>query len=216
MAALLAAAVAAAAQSGFVRVEGKELIGADGKVLLLRGINLGNWLVPEGYMFRFEHGPQSAREIDALFRDLAGPDATDRFWREWRETYISQGDIELIRKAGFNSVRIPLHHALFEQNGLGFPLLDRVIRWSKAAGLLVILDLHAAPGGQTGTNIDDSWGYPWLFESPKAQEETIALWRRLAAKYKDEPGGARIRPAKRTNPPFPPPAEVQPGARTFL
>ena len=175
------------AQSGFVRVQGKELTGPDGKVLLLRGINLGNWLVPEGYMFRFEHGPQSAREIDLLFRDLAGPEATDRFWREWRENYITQGDIEFIRKAGFNSVRIPLHHALFVEGGPGFPLLDRAIRWCKDAGVLVILDLHAAAGGQTGTNIDDSLGYPWLFESPKAQEETVDLWRRLASRYKDEP-----------------------------
>jgi aryl-phospho-beta-D-glucosidase BglC (GH1 family) len=162
------------------------VVSADGKPLLLRGINLGNWLLPEGYMFRFEHGPSSQREIDALFRDLAGPEATDQFWREWRENYISQGDIELIRKSGFNSVRIPFHYALFVENGPGFAILDRVIQWCKSAGLLVILDLHAAPGGQTGSNIDDSWGYPWLFESAKAQEETIALWRGLAARYKNE------------------------------
>ena len=92
---------------------GKQLIGTDGKPLLLRGINLGNWFVNEGYMFRFENGPQSARELDALFRDLAGPDAADQFWRTWRDTYISREDINLIRSAGFNSVRIPLHHALF-------------------------------------------------------------------------------------------------------
>jgi len=187
LSALLAAASSAAGQPGFVRVNGKELIGVDGKPLMLRGINLGNWFVPEGYMFRFDHGPQSAREIDALFRDLAGHDATDRFWREWRDNYISRADIDLIRKAGFNSVRIPLHHALFVENGAGFATLDRAVRWCKDAGLLVILDLHAAPGGQTGTNIDDSWGYPWLFESAKAQEETIALWRRIALRYRNEP-----------------------------
>jgi endoglucanase len=175
----------AAAQSGFVRVQGKELIGPDGKTLLLRGTNLGNWLVPEGYMFRFEHGPQSAREIDALFRDLAGPDTTDEFWQQWRESYISKGDIDLIRKAGFNSVRIPFHHALFVENGPGFALMDRVIEWCRHAGLYVILDLHAAAGGQTGTNIDDSWGYPWLFESEKAQQETVDLWRRMAKRYRD-------------------------------
>ena len=178
---------AAAAQPRFAQVQGKQIIAPDGKPLLLRGINLGNWLLPEGYMFRFDHGPQSAREIDALFRDLVGPDTTDNFWREWRDTYISQSDIDLIRKSGFNSIRIPLHHALFVENGPGFPILDRAIRWCHDAGLLVILDLHAAPGGQTGSNIDDSWGYPWLFDSPKAQRETIALWRRLAQRYKDEP-----------------------------
>jgi aryl-phospho-beta-D-glucosidase BglC (GH1 family) len=173
-------------QAGFIRVQGKELLSVDGKPLILRGINLGNWLLPEGYMFGFEHGPQSQREIDALFRDLAGPEATDDFWREWRDIYITQPDIELIRKSGFNSVRIPFHYALFAENGPGFPILDRVIQWCKSAGLLVILDLHAAPGGQTGSNIDDSWGYPWLFESAKAQEETIALWRRLASRYRNE------------------------------
>ena len=186
VAALLAGVVPCAAQSQFVHAKGKELIGADGKPLMLRGINLGNWLVPEGYMFRLEKGPSSAREIDALFRELAGPDTTDAFWRDWRDTYISRDDIQLIRKAGFNSVRIPLHHGLFAENGPGFPLLDRAIGWCKEAGLLVILDLHAAPGGQTGTNIDDSWGYPWLFESQKAQEDTITLWRRLARRYSND------------------------------
>ena len=184
---LLALGSSATAQTGFVHAQGKELIGIDGKPLMLRGINLGNWFLPEGYMFRFDHGPSSAREIDALFRDLAGPDATDRFWREWRENYISREDIQLIRKAGFNSVRIPLHHALFVENGAGFPTLDRVIGWCREAGIAVVLDLHAAPGGQTGSNIDDSWGYPWLFEIRKAQEDSVALWRRLATRYANEP-----------------------------
>jgi aryl-phospho-beta-D-glucosidase BglC (GH1 family) len=51
----------------------------------------------------------------------------------------------------------------------------------------VVLDLHAAPGGQTGTNIDDSAGYPWLYQSPQEQEHLIAIWRRLATHYRDEP-----------------------------
>ena len=38
---------------GFVTIRGHELIGPDGKVLHPRGINLGGWLVPEGYMFGF-------------------------------------------------------------------------------------------------------------------------------------------------------------------
>ena len=172
--------------SQFVTTSGKEIITPDGKPLLLRGINLGNWLVPEGYMFRFDDGPQSGREIDALFRDLAGPEATDAFWRNWRETYIAAQDIQLIRALGLNSVRIPFHHALMHDDGPGFRLLDGIINACASAGLWVILDLHAAPGGQTGTNIDDSWGYPWLFESAAAQQATIDLWKRVAAHYRDK------------------------------
>jgi endoglucanase len=66
-------------------------------------------------------------------------------------------------------------------------LLDRLIGWCRAEKLYVILDLHAAPGGQTGTNIDDSSGYPWLYASAREQEHLVAIWRRMAAHYRDEP-----------------------------
>jgi len=67
----------------------------------------------------------------------------------------------------------------------GFRRLDDVIGWCEAEGLYVILDLHAAPGGQTGDNIDDSWGYPWLFTDSAAQATTIDLWRRIAERCKE-------------------------------
>lgn len=51
----------------------------------------------------------------------------------------------------------------------------------------MILDMHAAPGGQTGDNIDDSFGYPFLFESSESQELTANLWRKIAARYRNEP-----------------------------
>ncbi|MDF2432093.1 MAG: endoglucanase, partial [Mucilaginibacter sp.] len=38
----------------FITVKGKEIIGPDNKPFLMRGTNLGNWLVPEGYMFKFK------------------------------------------------------------------------------------------------------------------------------------------------------------------
>ncbi|PYT95112.1 MAG: hypothetical protein DMG38_28230 [Acidobacteria bacterium] len=51
----------------------------------------------------------------------------------------------------------------------------------------MVFDMHAAPGGQTGTNIDDSSGYPWLYQSPQEQEHLTAIWRRVARRYGDEP-----------------------------
>ena len=40
--------------------------------------------------------------------------------------------------------------------------------------IYVMLDMHCAPAGQTGDNIDDSYGYPFLFESEEAQALTTA------------------------------------------
>lgn len=51
----------------------------------------------------------------------------------------------------------------------------------------MIVDLHAAPGGQTGVNHDDGPGYPLTFYAPRHRRLTIALWREIAARYRDEP-----------------------------
>ncbi|HEX3436063.1 MAG TPA: glycoside hydrolase family 5 protein [Pseudacidobacterium sp.] len=176
------------AQRGFVHTKGPELVDAKGQPLMLRGTNLGNWLEPEGYMFHFDGGPQSTREIEELSYELIGPEQADAFWKQWRESYITQADIDLIKRSGFNSVRVPMHWKLFDSdNAEGFRFLDRLVEWAHKDGIYVILDLHCAPGGQTGANIDDSWGYPWLYRSTAAQEHTAAIWRRIAAHYKNEP-----------------------------
>jgi aryl-phospho-beta-D-glucosidase BglC (GH1 family) len=176
------------ARAQFAHTDHKQIVDAAGKPLLVRATNLGNWLVPEGYMWLFEGGPQSPSEIRALLLELLGPEASAAFWHNYRENYITREDIALLHRAGFNAIRVPLHYGLFESDDAeGFNLLDRLIVWSRAEDLCLVLDLHAAPGGQTGTNIDDSAGYPWLYQSPQEQEHLIAIWRRLATHYRDEP-----------------------------
>ena len=139
-------------------------------------------------MWLFEGGPQSPSEIRALVLELLGPEGSAAFWQNYRENYVTREDVALLHRAGFNAIRVPLHSSLFESDEAeGFRLLDRLIAWSRAEHLYVILDLHAAPGGQTGTNIDDSAGYPWLYQSAQEQEHLIAIWRRLATHYRDEP-----------------------------
>ena len=183
---------AAAIAPAFVRVEGKHFVGADGEPLHLRGINLGNWLLPEGYMWQFERAA-SPRQIENVVAELVGDVTAAEFWRAWRDNYITRADLQLIRRVGFNSVRIPLNWRLFvtetspfRMEGPGWALLDRVIGWCRDEHIYAIIDLHAAPGGQTGSNIDDSRGRPLLFEDPGAQQLTIDLWTALAKRYRGE------------------------------
>jgi endoglucanase len=190
--ALLAAAPIALAKGGFVRAEGTRFLTPDGRTLLLKGINLGNWLMPEGYMFKFEK-MKSPRQIEAVIEHLLGPEDAKAFWRRFRDTYITEADIRFVKAVGFNTIRIPLHHKLFMTadpeprfEGEGYALLDRVIGWARDAGLYVIIDMHAAPGGQTGINHDDGPGYPLMFYVPEYRARTIALWRHLAERYRDE------------------------------
>ena len=181
------------ARQRFVTTRGKEFIAPDGRVLSLRGINLGNWLLPEGYMFKFKTA-NSPRLIAGVLNQLVGETAARRFWAAYRDNYVTAEDIRFIKRAGFNSVRVPFNYRLFATDGepprlegVGYELLDRVVGWCRREGLYVILDMHAAPGGQTGDNIDDSWGYPFLFESEESQELTARIWQKIAARYRDEP-----------------------------
>lgn len=176
------------APRGFVHTQGTNLVDGNGQTLLLRGINLGNWFEPEGYMFHFDDGPQAPREIEDLTNNLLGPAKAEIFWRQWRDAYITESDLDLIHRSGMNSVRVPLHWKFFTSDDAeGFRLLDRLLVWARKDHIYVILDMHCAPGGQTGANIDDSWNYPWLYTSPEAQEQTVAIWRRIAARYAKNP-----------------------------
>lgn len=179
-------------QKNFFSVQGKEIIDSDGRPVLLKGINLGNWLVPEGYMFHFNK-INSPQFIYFFFNTVLGPYEVNNFWEEFRKYYITKEDIHFIKSLGLNHIRIPFNYRLFvtdypyyELKGVGYELLDSVISWCKEENLYVILDMHCAPGGQTGDNIDDSFGYPFLFDSQKAQELTAAIWKKIAENYKDE------------------------------
>ena len=177
----------------FFTTKGKTIIDPDGKAFYMKGTNLGNWLVPEGYMFLFKDA-SSPRLINKTITELIGPDATRDFWAKYLDVYITAKDIHYLKLIGMNSIRIPFNYRLFTNENYmgandsikGFRYLDRVINWCKKEKLYVLLDMHCAPGGQTGDNIDDGYGYPFLFENEPSQVQCAAIWKRIAGHYKNE------------------------------
>jgi len=177
----------------YIRIEGPDLIKPNGEKILIRGTNLGNWLNPEGYMFLFKD-VNSYRTINDAFCEMVGPDFTKWFWNEFKKNYITHDDIKYLKKTGMNSLRIPFHYKLFtnedymgiDSSQNGFELIDRVIEWCREEGLYVILDMHDAPGGQTGDNIDDSYGYPWLMESEESKALFCNIWKDIAQHYAND------------------------------
>jgi hypothetical protein len=108
---------------------------------------------------------------------------------------MMEEDMALILEMGANTIRLPFHYKLFTDEdymGLtadqdGFARVDSLVEWCRESDLYLILDMHDAPGGQTGDNIDDSYGYPWLFDSEVSQQLYCDIWRRIADRYKNEP-----------------------------
>lgn len=185
---------------GFLYTDGWKLRNGAGREILLRGVGLGSWLLPEGYMWRFPPNGDRPRRIEAMIAELIGTEEAAAFWETYYDRYIAEEDIIRIAEEGFNSVRIPINSRFIIREGEpeieeNVPVwhephmarLDEIIGWCREQRVYAILDLHGAPGGQTGANIDDSaQDQPELFTDERNKARTIALWRMLAERYKDE------------------------------
>jgi hypothetical protein len=199
LSAMLAASVAGCRFCGpsdddFLRVNGHDIVDGCGNKFFIRGINLGHWLNPEGYMFGFSKC-NSAHMINTMFCELVGSEETKKFWRTFKENYITEKDIAAIASTGANTVRLPLHYKLFTEDEYlgdsdpeeGFKRIDDVVAWCRKYRIRVIIDMHSCPGGNTGDNIDDSYGFPWLFKEESYQKQYCRIWRKIAERYADEP-----------------------------
>ena len=176
-------ASASAAQLSFLHVQGRDMVNEAGQKVHLRGTGLGHWLLPEAYMWKLGNGADRPRKAEALIEKLIGKPKKEAFFKLYTDRYITAADIQRIRELGFNSVRPALNARLLMDEATGqlipegFKRIDDLIGWCKAQGLYVILDLHGAPGGQTGKNIDDSpRDQPELFTSEKFAERCERLW----------------------------------------
>lgn len=188
---------------GFLQTNGKAIVdGTSGDTILLKGMGLGGWMVQEGYMLQTAGFANPQHKIRETIEQLIGPADTDEFYEAWLTNHVQKVDIDSLKSWGFNSVRLPMHYNLYtlpieeepvpgEQTWLtkGFELTDSVISWCKQNQMYVILDLHAAPGGQgydAGiSDYDDT--KPSLWESVENRDKTVALWKRLAERYANEP-----------------------------
>ncbi len=179
----------------FLHTSGQDIVNETGEKIYLKGVGLGNWLLPEGYMWKFGGLGDRPRKIEKVVEDLIGKEKSAHFWKTYRQNYITEADIKRIAELGFNSVRPALNSRLFlteDENPVyleeGFQLIDSLISWCKKYKVYVIIDMHGAPGGQTGANIDDSANdQPELFINKKFENQLVDLWVKIAQRYKDEP-----------------------------
>ena len=179
---------------------GKDIVDKDNNPILLRGVGLGGWMLQEPYMMKVAGGASNQKEFKTKIEDLIGADRTEEFYDAWLQNFVTKEDIETMANMGFNSVRLPMHYNLFtlpieeetagENTWLdkGFEMVDALLSWCKENELYLILDLHAAPGGQgydEGISDYDP-NFPSLWESEENKQKTIALWGKIAERYKNE------------------------------
>lgn len=187
--------------SQLLKTSGQKIVNDKGENIQLRGLGLGGWMLQEGYMLKTADfaGPQY--KIKEKIADLIGENGMQAFYKAYLKNGITKQDIDFLAKAGFNSIRLPMHYNLYtlpiEKETVkgkdtwleeGFKMTDDLLQWCKDNKIYLILDLHAAPGGQgNDANISDNdKSKPSLWENEENKRKTIALWKKLADRYKNE------------------------------
>ena len=184
-----------------LRTLGKKIINSNSEEVLLKGVGLGGWMLQEGYMMNSSGAADAQYEFIEKLTNLIGADETAEFYTNWRKNFVTKQDVDTIAKLGYNSIRLPMHYNLFtlpieseavagENTWLttGFEMVDELLNWCEINEIYLILDLHAAPGGQ-GKDVaisDYDVSKPSLWESELNKSKTVALWGKLAERYKDK------------------------------
>lgn len=174
------------------------IVNENGENIVLKGVNLGNWLLWETWMGFVPEYTEDWAYYDTLqvLIDRFGEEKTAEIVKTYEDNFITEEDISQIEKLGFNCIRVPFWYRNFMTEDLkwlsenhddnkGFQKLDWLISICEKYGIYVMLDLHGAPGGQSKNHCTGKAGRNELYENENMMNATVELWSVIAERYKD-------------------------------
>jgi endoglucanase len=205
----LSSSPALATNTGYVHSEGTSIVDNSGASFTLQAMNLGGILNWEGWLMGMQTNPVSNNQnlsessIESQLMTLTNNSTTAaNFPKQLALQGVTQADLHAIKnlKSGqYNAVRVPFNHVLIDggatydpnnPDGINydFSTLDNVVTAAANEQMYVILDLHAAPGGQsTVFTADPDGGQAKLWSVANNKDATAALWKHLAAHFATNP-----------------------------
>ena len=166
--------------TGLIQAYGRSLYDANGDQILLRGVNAGQILMQEGWMSVFALEPKrdedgnlekdkdgnlqypefsefefrSGLASNPNLKDYDVQDLLEYYWH----CFFTEEDFRIIKEdLGMNTIRLPFYYRNILNEDLtrqseadAFEYLDWFVSQAASHGLYVVLDLHGAPGSQSG------------------------------------------------------------------
>ncbi len=184
-----------AAPLPFLHGSGTAIVDSGGQPVLLRGCNLGNWLLIEPWMLGIldQAGVHDQSQVESALAARFGESEKKRLLDLYRENWITPRDFDRIKAWDFNVVRLPFHcDFLLDESRPGelkpdaFRWLDHAVSMARQAGIYVILDLHGAPGGQSLDGVTGKAGRN-QFWTPENRRRGAFLWQKVAEHFAAEP-----------------------------
>jgi endoglucanase len=179
--------------AGFVHQSGTQLLDGANRPLRLRGVNLGGWLLWEGWLWGqgFDYIGESAMMKNLA--GLVGPTRAEQFRSDVRDNYVTASDFKAMSAYGLNVARVPINYRLLEDDAqplryrqAGWDVLDRTVAAAKRHNVYLVLEMAVAPCSQMYAFISDYVGPDFLWSSPQCQDRMVAMWKAIAARYAGE------------------------------
>ena len=172
-----------------VHQRGPFIVDESGQAIKLRGTLMEGWVMWNGPLWGT--GLNGETHIYKKIVALVGEAEAERFRQAVYENFFTEDDVKLMADMGFNVVRIPFNHTILEDDASpyvykasGWQILDRALTWCKKYGIYAVLDLHSAPGGQGSVFVADPDPVK-LWDSEENKNRTVALWKAIAARYRN-------------------------------
>ncbi len=185
-------------EMSLLSVKNGKIVMENDEEIVLKGVNLGNWLLWETWMGFVPEYSEDWAHFDTLevLIDRFGEEKTAGIEKAFIDNFVTEEDIAQIEKLGFNCVRVPFWYRNFmtedlnwltenHNNNYGFQKLDWLISTCEKYGVYVMLDLHGAPGGQSMNHCTGKAGRNELYDNEEMMNATVELWCSIAERYKD-------------------------------
>ena len=172
-----------------IHTDGVRIVDGKGQPVKLRGTIIEGWLMWNGPLWGT--GLTSETTITNRLESLVGKEETALFRQKVYENFITEGDIKKMSELGFNVVRIPFNHTVFEDDSKpyvykasGWKYMDAILDWCEKYKVYAVIDFHSLPGGQSGVFVCDP-DFIKLWANEENMKRTLALWKAIATRYKD-------------------------------
>ena len=177
-----------------LHTDGVKWVNAADETVILKGTNLGNWLLHEFWMMNQSSNTVATDQctLEATFDERFGFNERERLLDLFRDNWIAERDWEIMEDFGLNAIRLPFTWNVIEDENNPMTLrtdawqyIDYAIEEAEARGMYVILDLHGAIGAQGLQDHSGCAGQNLYWTTPAYQERTTWLWQQIAKRYKN-------------------------------
>lgn len=186
------------ANDTFLHTSGTNIV-SNNQTIQLKGFNLGALFVMESYMSPMSEGilggsTSDTYQIMQTLQNRFGTSTQQELMQSYENTWITPTDLDNIKSAGFNLIRIPVWWGQFyDLNNTAnsgwrkdaFIQLDKLVNAAAARKIYVIIDMHGAIGSQSLEQSTGQINKNEYWNSTVTHSRTAWMWWQIANHYKN-------------------------------